>query len=133
MEVIGVVKDFNYKSLYDKVEPAILQIYPQAAWKVAVKLSTNNMNATLAQIDNEIARPCGYWDQATPFKLGEGAPFGKHGPVGGWIVERTLAWISRNRRLARDFERYARSAAAFIRLAMIRIMLRRLTKPTHCS
>ena len=50
-----------------------------------------------------------------------------------WIVERTLAWISRNRRLARDFERYAQSAAAFIRLAMIRIMLRRLTRPTLCS
>ena len=49
-----------------------------------------------------------------------------------WIVERTLAWISHNRRLARDFERYARSAAAFVRLAMIRIMLRRLTKPSHC-
>lgn len=43
-----------------------------------------------------------------------------------WIVERTLAWISRNRRLARDFERYASTVAAFIRLAMIRIMLRRL-------
>jgi transposase len=50
-----------------------------------------------------------------------------------WIVERTLAWISHNRRLARDFERYARSAAAFIRLAMIRIMLRRLIQPAHCS
>ncbi|MGH9781173.1 MAG: IS5 family transposase [Candidatus Acidiferrales bacterium] len=50
-----------------------------------------------------------------------------------WIVERTLAWISRNRRLARDFERYARSAAAFVRLAMIRIMLRRLTRPARCS
>ena len=36
-----------------------------------------------------------------------------------WIVERTLAWISRNRRLARDFERYATTAAV---LAMIRIM-----------
>ena len=47
-----------------------------------------------------------------------------------WVVERTLAWISRNRRLARDFERYARTGAAFVRLAMIRIMLRRLTKPT---
>jgi transposase len=40
-----------------------------------------------------------------------------------WIVERTFAWISRNRRLARDFERYARTVAAFFRLAMIRIML----------
>ena len=43
-----------------------------------------------------------------------------------WIVERSFAWISRNRRLARDFERYATTVAAFIRLAMIRIMLRRL-------
>jgi len=47
-----------------------------------------------------------------------------------WIVERTLAWISHFRRLARDFERYARTVAAFIRLAMIRIMLRRLTRST---
>jgi transposase len=50
-----------------------------------------------------------------------------------WIVERTFAWISRNRRLARDFERYSRSVAAWVRLAMIRLMLRRLTGPTHCS
>jgi transposase len=50
-----------------------------------------------------------------------------------WIVERTLAWISRNRRLARDFERYARTVAAFIRLAMIRLMLRRLTRSSRCS
>ena len=48
-----------------------------------------------------------------------------------WIVERTLAWISRNHRLARDFERYAHTVAAFIRLAMIRIMLRRLTRTTR--
>jgi len=44
-----------------------------------------------------------------------------------WIVERTLAWISRCRRLARDYERHARKTAAFVRLAMIRLMLRRLT------
>jgi len=31
-----------------------------------------------------------------------------------WIVERTFAWISRNRRLARDFERYATTVAAFV-------------------
>jgi transposase len=46
------------------------------------------------------------------------------------IVERTLAWVSRNRRLARDFERHSRIAAAFVRIAMIRIMLRRLAA-TH--
>jgi transposase len=47
-----------------------------------------------------------------------------------WIVERTFAWISRNRRLARDFERYASTVVAFVRLAMIRSMLRRLTRVT---
>ena len=50
-----------------------------------------------------------------------------------WVVERTFAWIGRNRRLARDFERYARTVAAFVRLAMIRIMLRRLTRPIPCT
>jgi transposase len=44
-----------------------------------------------------------------------------------WIVERTLAWISHCRRLARDFERHVRTVVAFIYLAMIRPMLRRLT------
>jgi len=50
-----------------------------------------------------------------------------------WIVERTFAWISRNRRLMRDFERYDTTVAAFVRLAMIRLMLKRLTKPSLCS
>ncbi len=50
-----------------------------------------------------------------------------------WVVERTFAWISRNRRLVRDFERYACTIAAFVRLAMIRIMLRRLTRPSHSA
>jgi putative ABC transport system permease protein len=36
-KIIGVVKDFNYKSLYDKVETTVIQIFPGAAWKVAVK------------------------------------------------------------------------------------------------
>jgi transposase len=45
-----------------------------------------------------------------------------------WIVERTLSWIRRNRRIARDLEHLARSAEAFIKLAMIKIMLRRLAR-----
>jgi len=45
-----------------------------------------------------------------------------------WIIDRTFAWNSRNRRMARNFERYARTVAAFICLAIIRIMLRPLTK-----
>lgn len=51
-KVIGVVKDFNYKSLYDKVETAVMQIFPDAAWKVAVKMKTANISNTLTDVRN---------------------------------------------------------------------------------
>jgi transposase len=44
------------------------------------------------------------------------------------IVERTFAWISHNRRLMRESERYASTAVAFVRPAMIRILLKCLTR-----
>ena len=47
-----------------------------------------------------------------------------------WIVERTFAWFGRCRRLAKDFENLARNAFAFLCLAMIRLMLRRLARPS---
>jgi transposase len=43
-----------------------------------------------------------------------------------WIVERTIAWLNRCRRFAKDWEILNRKALAFLRLAMIRIMLRKL-------
>src|SRR5258708_13251360 len=48
--VIGIVKDFNYKSLYDKVETTVLQIFPDAAWKVAVKIKTAGMANTIKHV-----------------------------------------------------------------------------------
>jgi transposase len=46
-----------------------------------------------------------------------------------WVVERTLAWLNRCRRLAKDFENLTYNALAFLRLAAIRMMLRRLCNP----
>jgi transposase len=46
-----------------------------------------------------------------------------------WIVERTIAWLNRCRRLAKDFENLNRSALGFLRLASIRLMLRKLCNP----
>ncbi len=43
-----------------------------------------------------------------------------------WIVERTIAWLNRCRRLAKDWECLNRRALAFLRLASIRLMLRKL-------
>jgi putative transposase len=43
-----------------------------------------------------------------------------------WIVERTIAWLNRCRRLAKDWENLNRNALAFLKLASIRLMLRKL-------
>jgi transposase len=42
-----------------------------------------------------------------------------------WVVERTFAWLGRNRRLAKDFERTIESATAWLYLASIQLMIRR--------
>jgi len=47
-----------------------------------------------------------------------------------WIVERTIAWLNRCRRLAKDWECLNRKALAFLRLASIRLMLRKLCQKT---
>ena len=47
-----------------------------------------------------------------------------------WIVERTIAWLNRCRRLAKDWECRSRKALAFLRLASIRLMMRKLTQTT---
>jgi putative transposase len=43
-----------------------------------------------------------------------------------WVVERTFDWLMQHRRLVRDYEQTETSATAWIFVAMIRIMLRRL-------
>jgi transposase len=43
-----------------------------------------------------------------------------------WIVERTIAWLNRCRRLAKDWERMNQNALAFLRWASVRLMMRKL-------
>ena len=45
-----------------------------------------------------------------------------------WVVERTLAWLTAHRRLARDYETHRATSEAMIRWAAIGGMLRRLTR-----
>ncbi|MBL4768958.1 MAG: transposase [Rhodobacteraceae bacterium] len=47
------------------------------------------------------------------------------------VVERTFAWLGINRRLTKDFERFAKTSLAFIKTAMIKLMSRRLTRYSH--
>ena len=43
-----------------------------------------------------------------------------------WVVERTFAWLGRSRRLSKDYEEYPETSEAWIYIASIRLMLRRL-------
>jgi transposase len=45
-----------------------------------------------------------------------------------WVVERTLAWLNRNRRLAKDFEATVESAVTWLYIASVKLMSRRLAR-----
>ena len=47
-----------------------------------------------------------------------------------WIVERTFGWLNRSRRLSKDFEALPETTEAWIRIAMIQLMTRRLAAKT---
>ena len=45
-----------------------------------------------------------------------------------WVVERTLAWLNRNRRLAKDFEQTIASATAWFFIASVQLLTRRIAR-----
>ncbi len=51
-KVIGVVEDFHYKSLHEKVTASVIQVYPQALYTIAVKMKAADVKATLAHIND---------------------------------------------------------------------------------
>ncbi len=58
-KVIGVVADFNYKSLHEKVGASVIQLYPKVALNVAVKLKSTDLKNTLSYINTE-------WNKFSP-------------------------------------------------------------------
>ena len=48
-----------------------------------------------------------------------------------WVVERTLGWLGRWRRLSKDYEQLPEVSEAMVTLAMIRLMLHRLAHPNR--
>jgi len=50
-----------------------------------------------------------------------------------WVVERTFAWLGRFRRLSKDYEEHPFNSETMIRLAMISVMLRRVSQGTTTS
>ena len=48
-----------------------------------------------------------------------------------WVAERTLGWLGRWRRLAREYEELPEVSETMVKLAMIRLMLHRLAHPNR--
>jgi putative ABC transport system permease protein len=46
--IIGVVQDFNFKSLREKVTPMVMHIFPQVSWKMAARVKSENLDETIA-------------------------------------------------------------------------------------
>ena len=73
-------------------------------------------------------------DSRQNWVLVNGQPVQEPKPKGGfqvqrrrWVIERTIAWLTRFRRLARDYEGLPSSSEAFIQVAAIRLFLTRLS------
>jgi transposase len=95
--------------------PFLLKLYADGGYQGPVFQQA--MKAIMAQVDVDIVKRS---DQATGFVV-----LPKR-----WVVERTLAWLHRCRRLAKDWECLNRKARAFLLLASIRLMVRRLGRVT---
>ncbi len=52
MEIIGVVKDFNFQSLRSEVEPLFFRYRPDTGWRGFVRIESNNITSTLAALED---------------------------------------------------------------------------------
>jgi putative transposase len=73
-----------------------------------------------------------WWTGVSGFWVGPGQtppqiPAGFHVLPRRWVIERTLAWLGRNRRLSKDYERLTATGEMLLYAGMSRILLRRLT------
>jgi len=91
--------------------PFILKLYADGGYQGAA--FQNAMKTIMAQVNVEIVKRS---DRAKGFTV----------LPRRWVVERTFAWLNRCRRLAKDWECLNRKARAFLLLASVRLMLRRL-------
>lgn len=97
------------------LHPSLLKLYADGGYQGPV--FQNGLRRVCRDIEIEIVKRS---DVAKGFKL-----LPKR-----WIVERTIAWLNRCRRLAKDWECRTRKALAFLHLASIRLMMRKLCQIT---
>jgi putative transposase len=108
--------------------PSIQRIWADSGYNgKGILWVKENTKATLEIVRAPYENFRGYW-------VAEGAPVPPPPPKGfhlvkhRWVVERTFGWLGRNRQLSKEYDLKMEHSEAWVQLAMIRLMLRRLKK-----
>ncbi len=106
--------------------PAILLVWADTHYQGLKVWAKENLGWTLEVVKHWWTGVQGFW--CAPGQEPPTIPSGFHVLPRRWVVERTLAWLSRFRRLAKDYEKLPETGETFIYMAMSRILLRRITR-----
>ncbi len=106
--------------------PHITLVWADTAYQGLKAWLAETLGWTLAISKNWWTGLRGVW--TAPGQAPPALPSGFHVIKRRWVVERTLAWIGRNRRMSRDYERLIKTSEMLLYMSMARIMLRRLAK-----
>ena len=106
--------------------PAILLVWADTHYQGLRAWAKENLGWTIEVVKHWWTGVQGFW--CAPGQEPPIIPSGFHVLPHRWVVERTLSWLSRFRRLAKDYEKLPETAETFIYMAMSRILLRRITR-----
>lgn len=124
----------------DEAFPRIQQLWADQGYTGKVRMWIKATLGWEVTIVRHRPRPRGKWvphsttgdlsDWTTVYFTYERLPLERTGFRGvlprRWVVERTIAWIGRNRRMSKDYEYCPATSEAWVYLSMVRVMLKRL-------
>jgi transposase len=106
--------------------PAILLVWADTHYQGLKAWAKENLGWTIEVVKHWWTGVQGFW--CAPGQEPPTIPSGFHVLPHRWVVERTLSWFSRFRRLAKDYEKLPETSETFIYMAMSHILLRRIAK-----
>src|SRR5215207_8658630 len=121
--------DSRLGALPDDIEALKAALIAERSERIAEAARAGYAEAELAVARAKASRS--YSGVPSPDPSGPASPTKRSAPgnIVQALVERTIAWLNRCRRLAKDWENLNRKALAFLRLTSIRLMLRKLCNP----
>jgi putative transposase len=126
----------QHAKIYDRVEAELLlerlqHLVPATERMWADTAYRGLMDWLRRALGWKLSIPQHWWSSGVWMRVGSEPPTRPRGfqiLARMWVVERTMGWLTNNRRLAKDYERLIEASEMLLYLAMSRILLRRLTQ-----